>query len=68
MAERSAFAAAREAYTKKLSLPDYYKPSFDASEIAEITAVTGTVAQQFGYDVGAIAQRISETAQPRSTV
>jgi len=62
------FAAAREAYTKKLSLPDYYKPSFDAAEIAEITSLTGSVAEHFGYDVGAIAQRIAESAQPRSTV
>jgi hypothetical protein len=56
------FAAAREAYGKKLSFPDYYKPVFSAGELADITAVTSQVAETFGYDVGAIAQRASAAA------
>ena len=52
------FAQAREAYSKKLSFPDYYKPVFSAQELAEITRVTGGVAEYFGYDVGTIARRV----------
>jgi hypothetical protein len=58
------FAAAREAYGKKLSFPDYYKPVFSAGELADITAVTSPVAESFGYDVGSIAQRASVAAAP----
>jgi hypothetical protein len=52
------FAQTREAYSKKLSFPDYYKPVFSAQELAEITSVTGGVAEYFGYDVGTIARRV----------
>jgi hypothetical protein len=52
------FAQTREAYGKKLSFPDYYKPVFSAQELAEITSVTGGVAEYFGYDVGTIARRV----------
>jgi hypothetical protein len=52
------FAQTREAYSKKLSFPDYYKPVFSAQELAEITRVTGDVAGYFGYDVGTIARRV----------
>lgn len=52
------FAQTREAYSKKLSFPDYYKPVFSAEELAEITRVTGGVADYFGYDVGTIARRV----------
>ena len=52
------FAQTREAYSKKLSFPDYYKPVFSAQELAEITRVTGDVAAYFGYDVGTIARRV----------
>jgi hypothetical protein len=52
------FAQTREAYSKKLSFPDYYKPVFSAQELAEITTVTGGVAEYFGYDVGTIARRV----------
>lgn len=58
------FTAAREAYGKKLSFPDYYKPVFSAGELADITAVTSPVAESFGYDVGSIAQRASVAAAP----
>lgn len=51
------FAATREAYTEKLSLPDYYRPKFDASELADIVEVTDAVARRFDYDVAAIADR-----------
>jgi Sulfotransferase family len=59
------FAATRAAYAEKLSLPDYYKPNFDASELADIVEVTGPVAVQFGYDVAALADRASAPAAPR---
>ncbi len=62
--EPEGFAAAREAYGKKLSFPDYYKPVFSAGELADITAVTSPVAESFGYDVGSIAQRASVAAAP----
>ncbi len=51
------FAATRAAYTEKLSLPDYYRPKFDASELADIVEVTDAVARRFDYDVAAIADR-----------
>jgi hypothetical protein len=51
------FAATRAAYTEKLSLPDYYKPKFDAQELADIVDVTDPVARRFNYDVAAIADR-----------
>jgi hypothetical protein len=47
------FAAARTKYAEKLSLPEYYRPSFDERELADIVATTHTVASQFGYDVAA---------------
>ena len=52
-------SAARETYGKKLSFPDYYRPSFSADELAQIVAATGDVARRFGYDVAAIAQRVA---------
>jgi hypothetical protein len=52
-----AFAQAREVYSKKLSFPDYYKPTFSASQLADITAVTGGVGEFYGYDVGTMARR-----------
>jgi len=55
------FAATRAAYAEKLSPPDYYKPSFTASELHEIVEATSPVAQQFGYDVAAIAGRAGST-------
>jgi hypothetical protein len=56
------FAATRAAYGEKLSFPDYYKPSFDGDQLAAITSATGDVAQLFGYDVGAIAQKVASAA------
>ncbi|MBV8434049.1 MAG: sulfotransferase [Candidatus Eremiobacteraeota bacterium] len=56
------FAATRAAYAEKLSLPDYYRPNFDAAELGDIVDVTHGVASQFGYDVAALAQRAA--AQP----
>ena len=52
------FAAARAAYVEKLSLPDYYKPSFNAKELDAIVSATSGVASGFGYDVAAIASRV----------
>ena len=49
------FAPVRAAYMAKLSLPDYYRPSFNDGELADIVEVTGPVATRFGYDVSAIA-------------
>lgn len=51
------FAPVRAAYAEKLSLPDYYKPNYDASELNDIVEATSTVAAQFGYDVAALAGR-----------
>jgi Sulfotransferase family len=56
------FAATRTAYGEKLSFPDYYKPSFNGEQLAAITSATGDVAQRFGYDVGAIAQKVATAA------
>jgi len=61
------FAAARAAYGEKLSFPDYYKPAFDAAQLAEITSTTRDVAAKFGYDVDAIAQRVSSSGQAAKT-
>jgi len=47
--EPSPFAQAREAYSKKLSFPDYYKPVFSAQELAEITSVIRRHRAYFGY-------------------
>lgn len=52
------FAQTRDAYSKKLSFPDYYKPVFSAEELSRITSMTGGVAEYFGYDVGTIARRV----------
>ncbi|HEY3674830.1 MAG TPA: sulfotransferase [Candidatus Tumulicola sp.] len=57
------FAAARETYTQKLSLPDYYKPKFNADELNDIVEVTDATAKQFGYDVAAIANRAAIPAE-----
>ena len=51
------FAATRSAYAAKLSLPDYYRPKFDSTELSDIVEVTGEVADRFGYDVAAIASK-----------
>ncbi|MFY9719334.1 MAG: sulfotransferase [Candidatus Cybelea sp.] len=56
------FAASREAFGKKLSFPDYYKPKFSAEELADINAVTGGVAEYFGYDAGTLAKRMEGVA------
>jgi hypothetical protein len=56
------FAATREAFGKKLSFPDYYKPKFSAEELADINAVTGGVAEYFGYDAGTLAKRMEGVA------
>jgi Sulfotransferase family len=55
------FAAAREAYAKKLSFPDYYKPAFDGEQLAGIARATNDVARYFGYDVAALAQGSATT-------
>lgn len=51
------FSSARTAYSQKLSFPDYYKPTFNAEELADITAATSGVAGYFGYDVATLGQR-----------
>jgi Sulfotransferase family len=56
------FAATRTAYAEKLSLPDYYRPNFNPSELTDIVDVTHDVAERFGYDVAALAARAA--AQP----
>ncbi|MGA8535574.1 MAG: sulfotransferase [Candidatus Tumulicola sp.] len=61
------FAATRAAYTEKLSLPDYYRPKFDASELADIVEVTDGVAKRFGYDVAAIAAKAAAPSEATST-
>ncbi|HLX25589.1 MAG TPA: sulfotransferase [Candidatus Cybelea sp.] len=53
------FASVRSAYAEKLSLPDYYRPNFNASELDDIVDVTSAVAGKFGYDVAALAQRVA---------
>jgi len=57
------FTAVRETYTQKLSLPDYYKPKFNADELNDIVEVTDATAKQFGYDVAAIANRVAVPAE-----
>jgi hypothetical protein len=59
------FAATRTAYSQKLSFPDYYKPKFDSDELAKITSATSDVANEFGYDVGAIAQQVAASGPQR---
>jgi hypothetical protein len=49
------FAGVRAAYAEKLSLPDYYRPNFNAAELGDIVEVTHDVASRFGYDVAALA-------------
>jgi hypothetical protein len=49
----ASFASARTKYVEKLSLPEYYRPSFDERELADIVQVTQPVASHFGYDVTA---------------
>jgi hypothetical protein len=61
------FRAARAAYIEKLSFPDYYKPKFDADELADIANATNDVARYYGYDVGAIAQRVATAPEPDKT-
>ncbi|MBV9233051.1 MAG: sulfotransferase [Candidatus Eremiobacteraeota bacterium] len=58
------FAAAREAYAKKLTHPTYYKPQFTMAEIESIASATRDVAKRFDYDVDAIAQRVGATDAP----
>lgn len=58
------FADVRTAYTAKLSLPDYYRPSFSPEELADIVDVTQGVASQFGYDAGAIAHDLALRNSP----
>jgi hypothetical protein len=58
------FAAVRAAYAAKLSLPDYYKPNYDASELDDIVQVTSSVAARFGYDVAALAGRAATPVTP----
>jgi Sulfotransferase family len=58
------FAPIRAAYAEKLSLPDYYKPNYDASELNDIVEATSTVAARFGYDVAALAGRATSPATP----
>ncbi|MBV8724561.1 MAG: sulfotransferase [Candidatus Eremiobacteraeota bacterium] len=62
------FAATREAYDKKLTHPDYYKPQFTTAQLESIASATRHAATRFGYDVDAIAQRVGATdAPPQST-
>jgi hypothetical protein len=61
-----AFAATREAYISKLSLPEYYRPSFNARELNDIVEVTSDVAGRFGYDVAAIAEKAAAPAEQKS--
>jgi hypothetical protein len=56
------FADVRATYVEKLSLPDYYRPKFDASELNDIVEVTHDVAGKFGYDVAEIASRAATPA------
>jgi len=49
----ASFADGRAKYVEKLSLPEYYRPTFDERELADIVEVTQGVASQFGYDVTA---------------
>jgi len=49
------FAGTRQAYAEKLSLPDYYRPNFNAAELDDIVELTQPVAAKFGYDVAALA-------------
>jgi hypothetical protein len=58
------FAPIRAAYAEKLSLPDYYKPNYDESELNDIVEATSSVAAQFGYDVAALAGRSATPVTP----
>jgi hypothetical protein len=58
------FAPIRAAYAEKLSLPDYYKPNYDESELNDIVEATSSVAAQFGYDVAALAGRAATPVTP----
>jgi hypothetical protein len=60
------FAAAKTAYCAKLSLPDYYRPNFNAAELEEIVEVTAPVASRFGYDVASIANGLASRSQAQS--
>jgi hypothetical protein len=64
--DQQTFASVRDAYTAKLSLPDYYRPKFDSRELADIVEVTAPVASRFGYDVAAIAGRAAVPAEAKS--
>jgi hypothetical protein len=56
------FAAVRTAYAEKLSFPEYYRPDFGSSELADIVDVTQSVAARFEYDVRSLAQRAAQSA------
>jgi hypothetical protein len=61
------FADARTAYSSKLSLPDYYRPNFNAEELAAIVEETRDVATGFGYDIVALAAEIAKPKAEPST-
>src|SRR5580698_10553745 len=63
----TSFAGTREAYGNKLSFPDYYKPAFSDAELNDIALTTRGVAQQFGYDVDALAQKVAASRQGEKT-
>jgi hypothetical protein len=50
---QDSFAEGRAKYADKLSLPEYYRPSFNEEELSDIVETTNAVASQFGYDVAA---------------
>ncbi len=43
------YSELRAHYLQKLKAPDYYRPSFTADELADITDATATTAARFGY-------------------
>ncbi|WP_428266990.1 sulfotransferase [Haliangium sp.] len=45
-----AFQAVRDQYANKLSLPDYYKPEFEARDLADVIEATQETARRFGYE------------------
>ncbi len=63
----TSFAGTREAYGNKLSFPDYYKPAFSDAELNDIALTTRGVAQEFGYDVDALAQKVAASRQGEKT-
>ena len=65
--DAASFAPVREAYVSKLSLPDYYRPNFDATELGEIVEATSAVAGHFGYDVAEIARTLPNREPAKSS-